>query len=269
MTPPFVGVITEPLADGVTFHPDFVELRQNADRRCIEAGICKHDMQHSLRATQNGLAILGMFQNSPQLAPIANTLTTKQIAFVMHTHDLGYGSDVEIVEFQHVDNHEQQSWAFVERAVQKLSPQHPTRRYIETHQDLFQTGIAGTEKEHTEIIENAIQNPTPPNLFLLLIDAAGKADYFIRHRVDHLHTPTDYTTNPYHALAFAVDTYQLTCDSQHKTLTYSVQLAKDNNLIDNPSEWLQLVKKDYPSVLALLKICTQLAGYTLVVEATN
>ena len=263
---PFDGVITLQVdLDTWIMHPTMQQLRNRADRRCAEAGICNHDIQHSIRATNNGLAILTMFQRSI-LSPLISNINPIDIAFVMQTHDLGYGEHLEVLESKYVNGHERKSWELVENTIHNLPHNHPTRTYFEEHHALFSMGIVGTEKDPREIIKNFLEQPTPNNLFLLLIAAAGKADYFIRQRVELLPPPKDIISNPYHVLAFAVDTYQLTCDEKAKTLTYSVQIVEDNSLIDQPRKWLEMVKEHYNPVLELLKITAQLAGYTLVVE---
>lgn len=75
---PFDGVITMQVdLDTWIIHPTMQQRRNRADRRCAEAGICNHDIQHSIRATNNGLTILTMFQQSA-LSPLLADITDRK-----------------------------------------------------------------------------------------------------------------------------------------------------------------------------------------------
>ena len=254
------------------WNAQFLHHAKRGGEVCRDAGICDHQQPHLLRASQNALVLADMLRDGQQTQKQASSrlFSDASAIFVLHTHDLGYGSDNAQVEAYEVVNHEEESARIVEELFLGVHRLHPSRRMGWKYRDVYREAILGTLDDPTGMMHNLLAAQTSPDthtLFQLMIATADKADYFISHRIGELPSPQAYTDNPYYFLADAVEAYRLQYDSNRGVLQYAVALHQNKGhqttageLLSDFSVWKEATQEAYPTVFALLRGIAALAG---------
>jgi hypothetical protein len=253
------------LHTGVDWQPEVIDREKKGKKLCQHVGICDHTRKHWFRTARNGLVIMDMLKNSPQVGNflIPKLFSDTQTTFIMLSHDLGYGTDRPLIEGLDVTNHEAESVRMLHHLTTELPFFHPSRRQARKFRSFYEEAIAGTLDHADDIVAhvaNTRQNPTPKNLFSLLVAAADKSDYFIHDRVKDLQAPREYTDNPYYFLAAAVEDYQLIYNEQARALQMIVSMRGGTSVSDFPRWKHELETGAYKSVIQLLSGTAQLAG---------